>query len=108
MGCRLYLTIVSRAQSFLGQAVKLFFFRFLSSASGIANLAGTDTPATAGIMDISGATAGIYSVPIFNVPQSAGMQAAQLTAPNPNATSPRPSILRKRTSEGYDENYIVN
>ncbi|XP_078381739.1 uncharacterized protein LOC144664466 isoform X2 [Oculina patagonica] len=69
-------------------------------ASGIANLTGTDTPVTAGVMDFSGATAGIYSVPIFNVPQSAGMQAAQLTAPNPNATSPRPSILRKRTSEG--------
>jgi len=57
-------------------------------------------------MDISGATAGIYSVPIFNVPQPAGMQAAQLTAPNPNATSPRPSILRKRTSEGYGEIYF--
>jgi len=93
---------------FLVQAVKSFYFHFLCSASGIANLTGTDTPATAGIMDISGATAGIYSVPIFNVPQSAGMQAAQLTAPNPNATSPRPSILRKRTSEGYVENYITN
>ena len=58
-------------------------------------------------MDISGATAGIYSVPIFNVPQPAGMQAAQLTAPNPNATSPRPSILRKRTSEGYGEIYFL-
>lgn len=57
-------------------------------------------------MDISGATAGIYSVPIFNVPQPAGMQTAQLTAPNPNATSPRPSILRKRTSEGYGEIYF--
>ena len=55
-------------------------------------------------MDISGATGGIYSVPIFNVPQAAGMQPAQLTAANPNATSPRPSILRKRTSEGLVEN----
>lgn len=69
-------------------------------ASGIANLTGTDTPASAGIMDISGAIAGTYSVPIFNVPPSAGIQATQLAAPNPNATSPRPSILRKRTSEG--------
>lgn len=69
-------------------------------ASSIANLTGTDTPASAGIMDISGAIAGTYSVPIFNVPPSAGIQATQLTAPNPNATSPRPSILRKRTSEG--------
>ena len=56
-------------------------------------------------MDISAATAGLYSVPIFNVPPSAGMQAAQLSAPNPNATSPRPSILRKRTSEGYVVSY---
>ena len=71
-------------------------------ASGIASLTGSETPATAGIMDIGAATAGLYSVPIFNVPPSAGMQAAaQLSAPNPNATSPRPSILRKRTSEGY-------
>lgn len=70
-------------------------------ASGIASLTGSETPATAGIMDIGAATAGLYSVPIFNVPPSAGMQAAaQLSAPNPNATSPRPSILRKRTSEG--------
>ena len=72
------------------------------SASGIASLTGSETPGTAGIMDIGAATAGLYSVPIFNVPPSAGMQAAaQLSAPNPNATSPRPSILRKRTSEGY-------
>lgn len=67
-------------------------------ASGIANLTGTDTPATAGIMDITGAN--LYSVPIFNVPPSTGMQATQLSAPNPNATSPRPSILRKRASDG--------
>lgn len=66
-------------------------------ASGIANVAGTETPVTAGIMDFS--QANLYSVPIFNVPP-AGMQAAQLSAPNPTATSPRPSILRKRTSEG--------
>jgi len=70
----------------------------LGVGASIANLTGTDTPATAGIMDISGAN--LYSVPIFNVPPSTGMQAAQLSAPNPNATSPRPSILRKRTSEG--------
>ena len=60
-------------------------------------MAGTETPVTAGIMDFS--QANLYSVPIFNVPP-AGMQAAQLSAPNPTATSPRPSILRKRTSEG--------
>ena len=99
---------LSRVQSFSGSGCKLLLFSFLFSASGIANLTGTDTPATAGIMDITGATAGIYSVPIFNVPQSGGMQAAQLTAPNPNATSPRPSILRKRTSEGYVEDYSVH
>lgn len=65
--------------------------------SGIANLSGTETPVTAGIMDISQAS--LYSVPLFNVPP-AGIQAAQFSAPNPTATSPRPSILRKRTSEG--------
>lgn len=57
-------------------------------------------------MDISGAS--LYSVPIFNVPPSAGMQAAQLSASNPNATSPRPSILRKRTSEGYGISIVEN
>ena len=82
------------------QLIFLVIISFL--ASGIASLTGSETPATAGIMDIGAATAGLYSVPIFNVPPSAGMQAAaQLSAPNPNATSPRPSILRKRTSEGY-------
>ena len=89
-----------------GQHIKrqlIFLVILISfSASGIASLTGSETPATAGIMDIGAATAGLYSVPIFNVPPSAGMQAAaQLSAPNPNATSPRPSILRKRTSEGY-------
>ena len=73
------------------------FFIYLFLASGIANLSGAETPVTAGIMDIS--QAGIYSVPLFNVPP-AGMQAAQPSAPHPTATSPRPSILRKRTSEG--------
>ena len=89
-----------------GQHIKrqlIFLVILISfSASGIASLTGSETPVTAGIMDIGAATAGLYSVPIFNVPPSAGMQAAaQLSAPNPNATSPRPSILRKRTSEGY-------
>ena len=84
------------------QLIFLVILMIAFSASGIASLTGSETPATAGIMDIGAATAGLYSVPIFNVPPSAGMQAAaQLSAPNPNATSPRPSILRKRTSEGY-------
>ena len=64
------------------------------------SLGGVDTPVTGGVMDITGATAGIYSVPLLTVPPSAGIQ-AQLSAQNPNATSPRPSILRKRAIERY-------
>lgn len=60
---------------------------------------GGDTSATGSMMDASVA-ASIYSgSAVLGLSQPTNIQ-AQISAANPNATSPRPSILRKRTSEG--------
>jgi len=51
------------------------------------------------MVENSAANPGIYSMQI-GMQQAPNLQVA-VSAGNPNATSPRPSILRKRTSEGY-------
>ncbi|KAK3754015.1 hypothetical protein QZH41_020286 [Actinostola sp. cb2023] len=57
------------------------------------------------MMDSSAANPGIYSMQI-GMQQAPNLQVA-VSAGNPNATSPRPSILRKRTSEGLRKATVV-
>jgi hypothetical protein len=58
----------------------------------------SDTLASVAMMDSTGTGQGIYSMPV-GMQQPSSLQ-IPISANNPNATSPRPSILRKRTSEG--------
>ncbi|XP_048588820.1 histone deacetylase complex subunit SAP130-B isoform X2 [Nematostella vectensis] len=66
-----------------------------------------DVPGSSSMMDVTTPSSGIYSMPVLGVPPASSGIPVSISTSNPNATSPRPSILRKRTSEGLRKPTIV-